>query len=268
MTRLLGLPNRVLPAVLMAISVALLAAGLLSYGAPQPSLAPVTPPVAPYSPAVLAEPTPQPSSSPVAFASPSATAPVGSPASSSASPSASGASASPSTPGSDPAVATRIVIPSEGIDLPVVSRDLQVPNQGPDLYPPCDVAVYHTAFSQPGEPGSTYIYAHARDGMFLPLLDASERNNGASLLGDLVQVYTDDNREFIYRISKVKRHATDFSLAENVAPGASQLVLQTSEGPAGTVPKLQVLALPVDVLPASQAAAHPKAHPRGCYGTP
>ena len=72
-------------------------------------------------------------------------------------------------------MATRVVIPSLGIDLPIVSRDLAVPNQGPDVYPPCDVAVYHTSFQQPGQPGTAYLYAHARDGMFLPLLNASLR---------------------------------------------------------------------------------------------
>ena len=160
------------------------------------------------------------------------------------------------------------MIESEGIDLPIVSRELRVPDQGPDRYPPCDVAVYHTAFQQPGEDGSTYIYAHARDGMFLPLLTAAERRDGASLIGDLVQVYTDDDREYVYEITLVKRHAIDFSLAEDVPPGVSQLVLQTSEGPPGTLPKLQILAEPIDVLRASQADAHPKAHPRACYGVP
>ena len=64
----------------------------------------------------------------------------------------------------------RVIIPSLRIDLPVISRDLRVPGQGPDGYPPCDVALYQTAFGQPGQPGTTYLYAHAREGMFLPLL--------------------------------------------------------------------------------------------------
>ena len=57
-------------------------------------------------------------------------------------------------------------------------------------------------------------------------------------------------------------------MALNVAPGARQLVLQTSEGPRGTVPKLQVLAVFQDVLPASATDSHPKPHPRACYDTP
>jgi hypothetical protein len=156
-------------------------------------------------------------------------------------------------------------VPSLGIDLPVVSRARRVPGQGPDLYPPCDVAIYHTAFGQPGEPGTTYLYAHARDGMMLSLLEASERRNGRQMLGDRVEVYTSDNLKHIYEISRVKRHATDFSLAFDAPPERHQLILQTSEGPRGTIPKLQVLARPVEVVPAERAEAHPRARPRACY---
>ncbi len=165
-------------------------------------------------------------------------------------------------------MATRIVIGSRDIDLPIISRDRKVKGQGPDKYPPCDVALYHTAFQQPGEPGTAYIYAHARDGMFLPLLEASMRRDGASLIGALVQVYTSDDREYVYQITTVKRHALDFSLALDAEPGTRQLILQTSEGPRGTVPKLQVLAEPVDVLDVSHTEAVPRARPRACYATP
>jgi hypothetical protein len=143
-----------------------------------------------------------------------------------------------------------------------------VPGQGPDKYPPCDVAVYHTAFEQPGEPGTTYIYGHAREGMFLPLLDASLHHDGASLLGALVQVYTDDDRVHLYQITLVNRHALDFSLALDAPPEVEQLILQTSEGPRGTVPKLQVLAMPIETLPSTAIAAHPTPVPRPCYNTP
>jgi hypothetical protein len=286
MRRLLGYVNSLIPALLMAASVTLLAAGLLSYGAPVVGARPVgqSSPIATPAPSNDAGPgdpgdLPTPAPTPVVSPSAPASASPGPTVSLSPGPTG-GGSPSPSTdaspspvpsPSSSPApvaVATRIVIESQGIDLPIVSRDLRVPDQGPDRYPPCDVAVYHTAFQQPGQDGSTYIYAHARDGMFLPLLTAAERHDGASLIGDLVQVYADDNREYVYEITLVKRHAIDFSLADDVPPGVSQLVLQTSEGPAGTVPKLQILAEPIDVLTATPADAHPRAHPRACYGIP
>ncbi len=161
---------------------------------------------------------------------------------------------------------TRVVVPSEGIDLPVISRAQRVPRQGPDRFPPCDVALFHDAFAQPGEDGATYIYAHAQAGMFLPLLEASLRRDGASLIGALVEVYTDDDRLYLYEIIQVKRHALDFSLALDVPPGERRLVLQTSEGPVGTVPKLQIAAEPISELPADPAEAHPEPRPRACYG--
>lgn len=167
-------------------------------------------------------------------------------------------------PSAVPAVATRIVIRSERIDLPVLSRDQRVRDQGPDLYPPCDVALYHTAFGQPGLGTTTYLYAHAREGMFLPLLEASEKRDGASLIGTLVQVYTSDARIHVYQITRVKRHAVDFSLAD-APPGTEQLILQTSEGPAGTIPKLQVLAELLDVVETTLDDATPRARPRACY---
>ena len=164
--------------------------------------------------------------------------------------------------------ASRIIIRSLGIDLPIISRDRKVPDQGPDQYPPCDVALYHTAFQQPGEPGTTYLYGHAREGMFLPLLEASTRDDGKEMLGRVVRVYTNDDRLHLYRIIQVKRHATDFSLVTDAPPGKEQLILQTSEGPRGTVPKLQVLAVPYDVRDASREEARPQARPRACYATP
>jgi hypothetical protein len=162
-------------------------------------------------------------------------------------------------------VATRIVIGAAGIDLPIISGDRPVPGQGPDMYPPCDVALYHTSFGQPGQGRTTYLYAHARVGMFLPLLSAAENDGGAELLGARVDVYTSDDRLHVYVITKVKRHATGFALVDDAAPGAEQLILQTSEGPPGTVPKLQVLALPDRVEDATHQAAHPRPRPSACY---
>ena len=173
----------------------------------------------------------------------------------------------PRTPGPVPTpsagvVATRIRIPSLGIDLPMVSASLDFPGNV-DFYPLCDVAMYLPGFVQPGQEGTTYIYAHAQRGMFAPLLKASEVSDGEGMLGALVEVYTSDNKLHVYEVSRVKRHATDLSLAE-VPPGEHQLVLQTSEGPTGTVPKLQVAARPLSVVDASESEANPEAKPRVC----
>src|SRR3990172_9485947 len=159
------------------------------------------------------------------------------------------------------AVTSRVVIPALKIDLPIVAQSYG-PGQG--SYPLCDVAQYLEIFKQPSQPGTTYIYAHAREGMFLPLLLQSQRDNGQAMIGDLVQVYTSDGHVYLYEIYRVKRHATDFSLAEDVPEGEQGLILQTSEGPRGTIPKLQIAAKLLNVAQASLAEANPTPYPRDC----
>ena len=247
MRLLKNLINRALPALLIASSVTLLTAGLLSYSpsafgdwrTPEPEIGGGDPLLNPS-----ASPVGQPTPTPVELTSP--------------------------TPSQQPGetlnpvigVATRIRIPSLDIDLPVVPSDLVVPGNL-DLYPLCDVATFMRGFVQPGQEGTTYIYGHAQRGMFAPLLKASLTDNGSSMIGALVEVYTSDNELHLYEISVVKRHATDLSLAV-APPGEHQLVLQTSEGPSGTVPKLQILARPLSVVPTSAAEANPEPHPRVC----
>jgi hypothetical protein len=133
----------------------------------------------------------------------------------------------------------------------------------PDFYPLCDVAMYLTDFVAPGAPGATYIYAHAQEGMFLPLLRASEIDDGSAMIGAGVEVFSADGLVHRYEIVQVKRHATDLAIA-GVAPGEHQLVLQTSEGPTGTVPKLQVAARPLSTAFVGLEQANPAPLPRVC----
>ncbi len=291
MRTVIRLLNRLLPALLMASSVSLLTAGLLSYApsafgdwhTPEPVI--VDDPLFSAPPATSG-PTPsgiptQPASVPPGSAVPSISPSLGAsappvvltptPTPGQTDP-ATGPSGAPATPGptatdtppisSGRGIATRIRISSLSIDLAVVPGDLVVPGNR-DFYPLCDVAMFMGGFSNPGQTGSTYIYAHAQRGMFLPLLRASQNNNGASMVGALIELYTSDNRLHLYELFRVKRHATDLSLA-NVPAAVHQLVLQTSEGPSGTVPKLQVAARPISVVPASAAEANPRPRPRVC----
>src|SRR5262249_55491405 len=109
---------------------------------------------------------------------------------------------------------------------------------------------------------ATYIYAHAREGMFLPLLTASETNGGQRLIGMAVEVYTNDDWRFVYTISEVHRHTLDLDEASNTT--TERLFMQTSEGPHGTIPKLQVVADYLSSGKVDPVAAHPAAHPRIC----
>ncbi len=248
----------------MAAGVTLVGAGLLSYATPgggSPPTAGTASATVPANDAV----TPVPAGPSAAVPSNLPPAPRSEPPSVPPTPSGPTAPAGSSEP--SPALvaeATRVVVPSMGIDLPVLSRLDRVRGQGPDRYPPCDVALFHDAFVQPGQEGTTYLYAHAQAGMFLPLLEASQRRNGEALLGALVEVYTEDDRLYLYSIDRVKRHAIDFSLAE-AEPGEHKLILQTSEGPFGTFEKLQVAARLISSVEARPEDAHPRPRPRPCY---
>jgi hypothetical protein len=222
---------RLLPALLTAFGVALLASGLLSYTSAVEG-PPVARPLASYEPLPTFDPT------------------INLP----------GASIGPDVQPTFPAGrgATRIVIRQLHIDLPVM---LQTDNYG--TYPLCDVALYIPLLGQPGQGRATYVYAHAREGMFLPLLTASERNDGQRMLGMTVEVYTSDSWLFLYTISEVRRHTR--SLDDAVNTTIERLFMQTSEGPNGTVPKLQVVADYLSSEPTDPVEAHPKAHPRICH---
>jgi hypothetical protein len=226
--------TRLIPALITAFGVTMLAAGLLSYTSG------VTAGPLPSSSASAA--TVIPTSSPLITLPPLASGSLG-------------PTASPSAP--TDRVATRIRIAALKIDLPVVA-----PPPGDNAYPYCNVAMYLEDLGQPGEGRATYLYAHARTGMFLPLLDASLVQNGESMLGMVVEVWTSDNQRFLYDITEVRRHQTDANDAVNTT--TEQLWLQTSEGPKGTVGKLQVVAEPLSQEAADPQDAHPVAKPLVC----
>ena len=224
-----GLRLRLLPALLTASGIALLASGLMSYTTAVEA-APEQLQLADYDPLPTLDTT---------ITLPGASAQV-----------------APTFP--PDRVVTRIVIRRLNIDLPVM---LQTEEYG--IYPLCDVAMYQPQLGQPGENWATYIYAHAQYGMFLPLLKRSERaDSGESMLGMIVEVYTSDDWMFLYRITEVRRHTR--TMADAFATKKERLFMQTSEGVRGTIPKLQVVADYVSSEKTSPAKAHPDAHPRIC----
>lgn len=231
------LRTRIVPALLTALGVALLAAGMLSFTNP-----------------VAADPLVPPTASPIAVGSAATPAPlitlppIGSPGP---------ASPSPSAPANR--LATRVRLAALNIDLPVVKQ--------PDpSYPACDVAMYYidSRLGQPGQGRATYLYAHARTGMFLPLLTASKVSNGAKMKGMVVEVWTNDDQRFLYVVTEVRRHVPVLTAFN--APFAAkeeQLWLQTSEG-VGPQPKLQLVAELLSQEAADPKEANPVAKPRNC----
>jgi hypothetical protein len=155
--------------------------------------------------------------------------------------------------------ATRVAVPALGIDLPVVTPAAN------STWPLCDVAEYlePPAFQNPGAGGVTYLYAHARAGMFLPILRASRIDGGRALVGQTVLVWTADDELFTYQVTRVRRHQTTLAWALELPP--SSLVLQTSEDQYETGTKVMIQARLVGPpVAATRAEARPPAHPRVC----
>ncbi len=229
--------TRIVPALLTALGVTLLAAGVMSFTTP-----------------VAADPlaTPDLSASPDAVV-PSTPSPlITLPPLGSGGPPSAAASFPPDR------VATRVRVAALKIDLPVIS--------GSAGFPACNVAMYlpDDRLGQPGQGRAVYIYAHARTGMFLPILTASKVSNGKKMVGLVVEVWTNDDQRFLYVVTKVKRHvAYDKAVGPAVVATTEQLWLQTSEG-RGTQPKLQLLADPLSQEPAPHDEANPVAKPVTC----
>jgi hypothetical protein len=234
--------DRLLPAVLTAAGVTLIAAGLLNYSNSAVAAADEGP---------SAEPT-------IVAVDPGASIAFPSLPPLDASPPAS--SSPPTSSPNAKRVATRVVVEALGIDLPIIK-----PRGASTTYPQCDVAMYIQELSQPGNGRSTYLYAHARDGMFGPIYErAIQKKSGGpkSMIGMIVQVYTSDDLLFEYEITQVRLH--QLTLDDAIHATTEELWLQTSEGPKGTPGKTQLLAKPLITLPAAHKAAHPTPHPVNC----
>jgi hypothetical protein len=150
--------------------------------------------------------------------------------------------------------ATRVAVVGLGIDLPVI--------RGPSGYPYCRVAMYYAQAAQPREPGISFIFAHARTGMFLPLLTRYRIDGGRSLIGKTVEVWTSDSYVVYYRIDKVRKTTTPMTGVTSLA--RERLWLQTSTGPNTTYPKLVVEAYRYKTVKTTYAASHPTPHPISC----
>lgn len=125
--------------------------------------------------------------------------------------------------------ATQIRIPSLSIDLPIVEGD------GVDV--PMNQAAHYPGSAWPGGGTNIYLYAHAREGMFLNLWSAR--------VGD--QVYLDlangTTREYV--VDKVDPDVPWDDVALLDPTGTEQLTLQTCVTASATGPRFVVFAHPV-----------------------
>jgi len=129
----------------------------------------------------------------------------------------------------------RIKIARLAIDLPIVEGDLE--RDAVRLETPENVALHLPGSAIPSDGGNTYIYAHARRGMFLSLWSARE--------GDEVVIVTPSGRELRYVVSEVHPRVDPADVSWVAPTAGRRLTLQTSTGPNPGDPRFVVVALPV-----------------------
>lgn len=153
------------------------------------------------------------------------------------SPSASAIATVRPTATATPAIAPgyRIKVPRLAIDLPIEEGDIErdaVRQQTPENF-----ALHLPGSALPGDASNTYLYAHARRGMFLTLWGARE--------GDEVVIVTPDARELRYVVSEVHPRVDPSDVSWAARTSTERLTLQTSTGPNSGDPRFVVVALPV-----------------------
>ena len=148
------------------------------------------------------------------------------------------ASAVSSAPAVTPAPAIpdgyRIKIARLLIDLPIAEGNIErdaVKGETPE-----NVALHLPGSAIPGGGSNTYIYAHARRGMFLSLWDARA--------GDEVSIVTPDGRVLRYLVSEVHPRVDPSDVSWVARTPAERLTLQTSTGPNPNDPRFVVVAVP------------------------
>ena len=128
----------------------------------------------------------------------------------------------------------RIQIPRLGIDLPVDEGDLV---RDIDLQKtPVGFAFHLPGTAIPGQGSNTYLYAHARTGMFLALWNARP--------GDEVFISTPDLKVLKYVILEVHPRVATNDVSWVQPTASERLTLQTSTGPNPTDPRFVAVAIP------------------------
>jgi len=128
----------------------------------------------------------------------------------------------------------RIQIPRLSIDLPIAEGDLA--RDVDQQRTPEGFAFHLPGTSIPGLGSNTYLYAHARIGMFLALWDARP--------GDQVLVSTPDLRVLRYVITEVHPRVPPDDISVVQPTPGERLTLQTSTGPTPADPRFVAIAVP------------------------
>jgi LPXTG-site transpeptidase (sortase) family protein len=129
----------------------------------------------------------------------------------------------------------RIRVPRLRIDLPIAEGDLYrdtVQQQTPENF-----AFHFPGTAIPGTVGNSYLYAHARRGMFLSLWDAT--------VGDEVTITTPAGVELKFRVTEIPGKVPPEDTSWLMPSSDERLTLQTSTGPNPQDPRFVVIAAPV-----------------------
>ena len=128
----------------------------------------------------------------------------------------------------------RIELPRLGIDLPIAEGDIErdvVVQKTPENY-----AFHFPGTAIPGTVGNSYIYAHARRGMFLTLWNAR--------VGDQVSITTPAGVQLKFVVTEVHPRVPPADTSWLQPSGDERLTLQTSTGPNREDPRFVVIAAP------------------------
>lgn len=129
----------------------------------------------------------------------------------------------------------RIGLPRLGIDLPIAEGDVQrdvVIQKTPENF-----AFHFPGTAIPGTVGNSYLYAHARQGMFLSLWRAR--------VGDQVSITTPAGVELKFVVTEIHPRVPPADTSWLQPSAEERLTLQTSTGPNRDDPRFVVIAAPV-----------------------
>jgi sortase (surface protein transpeptidase) len=128
----------------------------------------------------------------------------------------------------------RITIPRLGINLLIkegdITRDID------QQHTPENYAFHLPGTWWPGEGGNTYLYAHARVGMFLSLWNARP--------GDEVFIAAPGGQVLPYVIREIFARVAPTDVSSTRPTSTERLTLQTSTGPNASDPRFVVVAFP------------------------
>jgi LPXTG-site transpeptidase (sortase) family protein len=126
----------------------------------------------------------------------------------------------------------RISLPRLGIDLPLALGDIDRDVRRGAT--PENVALLFPTTNVPGVGGNSYIYAHARNSMFLKLWDVK--------VGDRVRITGPGATRFDYAITRIAPAVDPADTSWLDPTGTERLTLQTSTGPTAAYPRFIAVA--------------------------